>query len=233
MFNKNNNHDFDIQLGLAYDRALKQGKVFMVLFAISAVMNLMLVITITMLLPLKEIKPYFMPLSKPSDNYYRIIPADSLKTSQLLELARDYLKRYVADRHSVDYVTEPLRFKKVKSQSTPEVFAQVKSEYAKFQEKMAGVKRQIDIISDIALEKNYHQIEFRTTDITRDGREFSKFWVVNIRYSLKTLTNELKINAEDLSDNPNPLGLIISAYSWTERKNVKNNNGGKDNETAF
>ena len=212
----------DIQLGLAYDRAFKQARLFLILLLISTAINIALISAIVIMMPLKEIKPYFMPIGTAGDHYYRIIPADKLKRSQIMELTRDYIKRYVIDRHTVDYVTETIRFGRIKAQSNAKVFEQVKNEYRRFQERLPDVKREIEIISDIQLEPYYHQIEFKTIDRTNDDRQFEKYWVVNIRYELAGFNSApIEMNADEVENNPNPLGMVITGYSWTERRNVK------------
>ena len=200
---------------------MRQSRLFIYLFIISFVLNISLIIAISIMLPLKEIKPYFMPISSSSDQYYKIIPADKLEQHQLFELVRDYLKRYIKDRHSVDHVTETIRFKRIKAQSNTEVFSQVKDEYRKLQEHMIGVQRNINIISDIQLEPYYHQLEFKTIDEHKDGRVSEKFWVVNIRYELAGFNApKVAMNAEEIQDNPNPLGIVVTGYAWTARRHV-------------
>ncbi len=218
---KNNEQHVDLQLGLAYDRAMRQSRLFIYLFVISFILNIALIVAVSFMLPLKEVKPYFMPVTSAADQYYKIIPADKLTQHQLLELVRDYLKRYIKDRHTIDHVTETVRFKRIKAQSNDKVFAQVKDEYRQLQEHMEGVQRNIEIISDIQLEPYYHQLEFKTIDEAKDGRTSEKFWVVNIRYQLAGFNApSMALNAEEMTDNPNPLGLIITGYAWTARRNV-------------
>lgn len=224
----------DVILGLAYDKALRLNRLLYMLIGLLGAMVLLLGISITILLPLKQTQPYFIPIAEVGRNhYYDIIPARKLSQSQLYELTRDYLRRYVVNRHTVDDVTEKPRFRLVKAQSADDVFSMLKKEYQTFKEKMPTVKREINVIRDIQLEPYYQQIEFQTEDTDQNtGKVFRKEWVVNIRYELAGFNAPaMKIEASEMADNPNPLGLRVVGYTWTERKDTKKE--GADLETAF
>lgn len=209
----------DALLGLAYEKAIALNRKLVIALMCLSFVCVGLAFTSITLASMSEVKPYFIPITKPNDQYYRIIPAENLSKHQLSELVRDYLQRYVINRHSIDEVTEIIRFKEVMAQSSANVFAQVKNEYNHFKKAQPDIKREIRIISDIQLEPYYHQVEFETIDKTPDFKEYKKTWVVNIRYTLAGFNApEIKINAEEMDDNPNPLGLTVVAYNWTERK---------------
>jgi type IV secretory pathway component VirB8 len=214
----------DIILGLAYDKAIRLNRVLYMLIGLLGAVVLLLALSITFMLPLKQTQPYFIPIAEVGrTHYYDIIPARKLTQSQLYELTRDYLRRYVVNRHTVDDVTEKPRFRLVKAQSADDVFAMLKKEYQTFKEKMPTVKREINVIRDIQLEPYYQQIEFQTEDTDQNtGKVFRKEWVVNIRYELAGFNAPaMKIEASEMADNPNPLGVRVVGYTWTERKDTK------------
>lgn len=220
----------DIILGLAYDKAIRLNRVLYMLIGLLGAVVLLLALSITFMLPLKQTQPYFIPIAEVGrTHYYDIIPAGKLTQSQLYELTRDYLRRYVVNRHTVDDVTEKPRFRLVKAQSGDDVFAMLKKEYQTFKEKMPTVKREINVIRDIQLEPYYQQIEFQTEDTDQNtGKVFRKEWVVNIRYELAGFNAPaMKIEASEMADNPNPLGIRVVGYTWTERKDMKKDTGNE------
>lgn len=187
-------------------------------------------IALVCLIPLKQVKPYFIPISeKHGEFYYRMMPADKLQSHQLMEITRVFLKNYVVDRHTIDTTTRAYRGRKLAAQSTPDVLAEIRREYEQISSNMPDVKRTIEIVRDIQLQPFLHQIEFNTLDTTPDGRTAKKSWVVNIAYTLAGFNAPMmELKSDDLADNPNALGLTVTSYSWTERKNANDNKATSD-----
>jgi type IV secretory pathway component VirB8 len=210
----------DIILGLAFDKAMKQNRLLTLLNVTLIGLTAILGIAVITILPLKETTPYFVPISKEGKHlYYDIIPADRLGRNALYEITRDYLKRYVINRHTVNNVSEFIAFKRIKAQSSQEVFAQLKAEYDRFKEAMPDVTRDIEIINDLQLEPYHHQVTFKTIDTDEAGKTAEREWMVNIRYRLAGFNAPaIKINAKEIDDNPNPLGLKVIGYTWTKRR---------------
>lgn len=187
-----------------------------------AIVAIIEALALVFLIPLKQVKPYFIPIAeKQGEFYYRMVPADKLEAYHLMEVTRVFLKNYVIDRHTIDNTTRAYRGRRLAAQSTPEVLAEIRREYEQISSNMPDVKRTIEIVRDIQLQPFLHQIEFNTTDTSPDGRSVKKSWVVNIAYTLAGFNAPMmELKSEDLADNPNALGLTVTSYSWTERKNA-------------
>lgn len=189
-------------------------------------------IALVMLMPLKQVKPYFIPIAeKQGEYFYRMIPANDLRGSQLAEITRVFLRNYVIDRHTIDSTTKAYRGRKLALQSAPEVLAEIRKEYDQINTNMPDVKRRIEIVRDIMVQPFLHQIEFNTIDTMPDGRTAKKSWVVNIGYTLAGINAPMmELKSEDVNDNLNPLGLTVTGYSWTERKNAEESKGATEIE---
>lgn len=210
----------DLPMGIVYEKAMRLTRTLAIALFASLCLNLGLAASLIILTPLKEIKPYFVPIAEQgTTHYYKIIPAEGLSTNQQLELIRNYLKVYVVDRHTIDDVTETIRFKKIVAQSDEKVFADFKNQYHLLKEKMPNVKRRIEIVRDQILDPYFHQVEFRTIDTNAEGREVKNLWVVNMRYTLAGINAPaIKIAADEMENNPNPLGIKITNYDFVQKR---------------
>lgn len=210
----------DIILGLAYDKAMKQNRLLGLLLFFTIILSLCLGTAIVLMTPLKRVEPYFIPITEHGKNhYYDIVSVKSLKRAALFEITRDYLKRYVVDRHTINGASEFIGFKRIKAQSNSDVFQKMKGEYDRFKEAMPNVTREIEIINDLQLEPYHHQVTFKTIDKDENGKKAEREWMVNIRYQLAGFNApSIKIPVEEINENPNPLGLKVIAYTWTKRR---------------
>lgn len=207
-------------IGLAYEKSMKLVWWFGIGLVAAVTIIVLQGVAIYKMLPLKEVKPYYVTIAEQGNtHYYKIKPADNLTSSQLYELTREYLKNYVINRQTVDDVTEIPRFRKVKAQSSEKVFGKFRNEFQRFKQAMPTVNRRIEIIRDLKLEPFFHQIEFRTIDKDEDGRTATREWVVNMKYTLAGYNApEIKIPAEEMESSPNPLGITITAYDFQQRQ---------------
>ena len=179
-----------------------------VIFALAA--------TIITLLPLKEKEVVIVEFKNAAQNVVVLEKASTpLQASD--KLISSVLRIYVADRESVDKVTEgAIRYPRVRDMSSDEVWRQFHAIYGNqdsgpfFQK---GLKRAIQITSDSKLAPGIQQIEFTRTD-TMDGQqgEAVSKWIAIIRY---TFADRRATEAEALR---NPLGLFVTEYSVKARQ---------------
>ena len=191
--------------------AMHQAGIWRIAFFAMIALSFLLLIAIILMMPLKTTQVKFVEFSSSRDNFFTVYPANISK-SQEEYLVRTFLREYVRDRHSIDQITEKVRFEKILAATSQSQHQQFKDEYRSVIDAMPGIKRLVQVASDIALAEGVHQVEFKTTDTTDDGRSAENNWIVAIQYHL---VRDKKMNEQQLL--LNPLGLEVTKYSISKR----------------
>lgn len=202
-----------------WEKLNKSYKLLMIFAVFGWFLVISLVVSIILILPLKEKEYVYIEFSSSGNNFVRIARAEKpIKTNETL--IRAVLRNYIINRETIDKITESQRYKKIFAMSTDDVWNEFKkignSKESLFHK--AGVRRTIIVRRDSPISSNIHQIEITTIDTQDNGNKIEKLeseWVVTIEYDFF---------AQDVSDEMmlfNPTGLFIKKYNMSERIKVK------------
>ena len=186
-----------------------------VCLVISLVINVLLLIAILTMFPLKEVKPVYVAFSEEKDVVFKVLKMPLPKKQRLLVL-RQLVREYVANRHKFDGITEYHRFRRVVSMSSKEVVERFKDEYNRIKNESTFDTREINILADTVIDeaRNVHEVHFETID-TLNGEEFRNNWIVSIKYSF----GKFKVKGEN--ELLNPLGFRVIKYHQSKTKLTK------------
>lgn len=202
--------------------ALKTARLLGWLLAVSVLANVGMGFSMSLLFPLKEIKPIFYEFKDSNDNFVMVQAAEgNLRANG--RLIAMFLRQYVDDRETVDKQTEEtIRYPRVMSMSDDAVATNFKNVYGNkstglyFRE---GFKRAVNITRDASLDYGLHQIEFQTIDTIEgkageaQGREPTvNEWVATVSYDF---SNQLVSYDKSLM---NPMGIFIQEYTLSKRR---------------
>lgn len=213
---------------LTEGRILDTGQVYRVLtwvsrllgigFLMSIFMNIMAVILILNLFPLKQVVPFFITLTPKSDQVVKVEPLD-IETQGSDIMTEALAKNYVKLRESIDFQTEKNRWHQVYGFSSTEIF----EEFKKLMDPKEGILeirktkkiyRDVLILAVSTLSKNPRivQVEWQSKDYQEGGEVYKRNWVS----TLSIAYNSQKVRFEDR--HLNPLGFTVIAYGVSEKE---------------
>lgn len=203
----------DLQLYLAYAMQSK-GRVWdrIIILILSGITIMLLLVSVVLFLrQTTEVK--FVEVTKMGKDFVYNVVSEPLNQTEAAALSIYFLKNYVMDRHRINGVDDRERAEKILSMSSEEVVKQYKREYQLQQEKLMGVQRSVEIVSDMALSPHLHRITFKTKD-QKDGETAEKQWVVIVEHYRLPEKIRKKMTIEEVR--MNPYGLYVKKYSWGE-----------------
>lgn len=203
----------DLQLYLAYAMQSRGRAWDRILILILAGLCILLILASVLLSLRQTTEVKFVEVTKMGKDFVYNVVSEPLHPMEAEALSVYFLKNYVMDRHRINGVDDKERAEKTLFMSSEEVIKHYKREYQLQQEKLAGVQRSVEIISDMALAPNLHRITFKTND-QKDGETAQKQWVVIIEHYRLPEKTRKKMSTEALR--MNPYGLYIRKYSWGE-----------------
>ncbi|MBR8466530.1 virulence protein [Campylobacter sp. faydin G-140] len=171
-----------------------------------------LVITLILLMPLKETKPYLLTFSNSDTNFVRISEGgiDIRKEEGLL---KSILAGYVKNRETINRIDDIERYNIVRTQSKKSVWegfqalvSQSGSIYT-----TNNLLRKIDIINIAVLSQNVATIDFQAETGTQSRNDLTyKKYRAAIEFDFNSPLNSQK---EQLN---NPTGFIVTKYAISE-----------------
>jgi type IV secretion system protein VirB8 len=171
-----------------------------------------LLITIMIILPLKEVDVRYVEFLSGKDIHYKLHPANIGKNQKQL-LVNKALRNFVNYSHTSDLITERARFLEVKSMSNSTVFNQMKHWYKELRSSLGKTgTRDVNIIYSQPITDSIHEVEFETIDTISDII-VKKTWVAKLSYQIKETKTIITDDAIY-----NPLAIEVTKYHVTERE---------------
>ncbi|WP_096024810.1 type IV secretion system protein [Campylobacter lanienae] len=190
---------------------------------ILGVITILLSISIIVLTPLKETKPYLMFFSTPETNFVRVEPANfNIRSDQ--QLMKNILAGYVKNREMINRVNDIERYEIIRIQSSKKVWdgfntlvTQPNSIYTS-----KNTYRDVKIINVTILSNSVATVDFVTKIF---NQTYNLIEAKKYRASIKF---EFKPNEDIYSSTiQNPTGFSVVEYTLTDIVNIDNS---KENE---
>ncbi|WP_096014713.1 type IV secretion system protein [Campylobacter lanienae] len=190
---------------------------------ILGVITILLSISIIVLTPLKETKPYLMFFSTPETNFVRVEPANfNIRSDQ--QLMKNILAGYVKNREMINRVNDIERYEIIRIQSSKKVWdgfntlvTQPNSIYTS-----KNTYRDVKIINVTILSNSVATVDFVTKIF---NQTYNLIETKKYRASIKF---EFKPNEDIYSSTiQNPTGFSVVEYTLTDIVNIDNS---KENE---
>ncbi len=208
-----------LETGQAYRLLIWGARFLGVGFLVSVFINIVSVILILNLFPLKKVIPFFITLTPKSEQIVKIEPVED--NVQGVDVMTESLARnYVSQRETLDFQTEENRWRDVYWLSSPEIFESFKTLMNDDQggiyeaRKRKKLYRHILILSVSTLSKDPRiiQVEWQGKDHQEGGEIYKKNWVSTLSISY----DAQHVKFEDRY--MNPLGFIVTAYGVSEKE---------------
>lgn len=203
----------DLQLYLAYAMQSKGRMWDRVIILVLAGLSIILLLVSVVLFLRQTTEVKFVEVIKSGKDFVYNVVSEPLNQTEAEALSTYFLKNYVMDRHRINGVDDKERAEKTLVMSSEEVIKHYKREYQLQQEKLTGIQRSVEILSDMALAPHLHRITFKTKD-QKDGETAEKQWVVIIEYYRLPKKIREKMTTEEIR--LNPYGLYVKKYGWGE-----------------
>lgn len=190
---------------------------------ILGVITILLSISIIVLTPLKETKPYLMFFSTPETNFVRVEPANfNIRSDQ--QLMKNILAGYVKNREMINRVNDIERYEIIRIQSSKKVWdgfnALVTQPNSIYTSK--NTYRDVKIINVTILSNSVATVDFVTKIF---NQTYNLIEAKKYRASIKF---EFKPNEDIYSSTiQNPTGFSVVEYTLTDIVNIDNS---KENE---
>lgn len=197
---------------LALQRTLREATKWRAMSFMLAAVSLLLLVTIVIILPLKQTDVKYVEFSESGKVSFKVLPA-TLDKQQKVLLVRQMLREYVVKR--ITYTGNPQidypPIQQVIAMSSREVTNAFEEVYRRIHSESTIERREVSIISDIPLSKNVHQVQYKTIDYFQ-GSKYENQWTATINYKF-----EKQIVKEDNSF-LNPLGIVVTDFIEAKKK---------------
>jgi len=197
---------------LLLESTLKEAKRWQIMSVILAMFILLLITIIIIILPLKQTEIRYVEFSNSAKHSFKVIPTPLGKKQKLLltrQTLRDYVKNRIFYSGNNDIDTVPV--KKVAAMSSKEVISGYRAIYERIHAETTIEKREVEIISDIPVSRNIHQVEYKTID-HHLGKTYENIWVATIAYKF-----EKQVVWEE-NELLNPLGIVVTGFNEAKKK---------------
>jgi type IV secretory pathway component VirB8 len=193
-------------------RYLWTTRVFAVAFYMSMLLNIMLVLTIYTLVPLKKIEPMLVTFNDKKEQIVQIQPFVTGQAGIQLfteKMAGEYVK--VREEIILDQTEQQRRWVEYLKYRMPEAgynafLTTINQPYQELQQK--GISRSVDITSTVSRSQNYIEVDYITTDTDRLGNVLLKGkW--KARLQVDYVTRNVALTEQYF----NPLGFTVLDYS--------------------
>ncbi|BDB65786.1 virulence protein [Helicobacter sp. MIT 03-1614] len=203
-----NEYKKDANFLFKLERHIKQYMFFWII-AESAIIAL-LIITIMVMLPLKQNVPYLVFFSNAESNFVRV-EQGNLNIRSEEALLKSILASYVQKRETINRIDDELRYEDIREQSSNKVWDTfrriVTQENSIYQNK--EIYRKIHIINLSVLSKSVANVDFISITQNTKDKELKRY-----RATLKYDFIEQGISFESVPRNPT--GFIVEDYALTE-----------------
>lgn len=186
---------------------------------VSMILNIVLVVAILFMFPLKEKKPYLMFFSNADQNFVRVMPiGGSIRGEEAL--LKTLIASYVTKRETINRIDDADRYKDVELQSTPMVWDNfvrvIKEKNSIYRQDTITRKIKINNISFLVNNSNAQiaQVDF-VADLFKEGKK-EKVEAYRATIDFTLATNEKDVQSKNLERNP--IGFFVKAYSISEIK---------------
>ncbi|MCR2062010.1 type IV secretion system protein [Campylobacter helveticus] len=185
-----------------------------------AFVSVLLALALTMLVPLKETKPYLVMFSNGESNFVKIANANTdIRTDTAL--LKNILAGYVINRETINRINDIERYEIIRSQSDKNIWQSfqniVNAKNSVYTTK--NLYRQVKIINVAILSKNVATIDFSIEQSNKARTQIKWF---NYR---ATLAYDFEKNEDSLdtynSNVSNPTGFIIKEYALTSIDHIE------------
>lgn len=185
---------------------------FFILNIVFAVVIVLLILLFSLLLPLKEKKPYLVFFSDTQSNFVRVEQANyNIRADEAL--LKGIITSYVLKRETINRIDDIQRYEEIRMQSSSKVWttfsglvSQPNSIYA-----TKGIFREIKIINSSILSDTVATVDFTATTINQGtGEKSFKRYRASLQYDFQNV----ELNFDSLPKNPT--GFIINEYALTE-----------------
>lgn len=205
---EDNEYKKDANFLFKLERHIKQYMFFWII-AESAIIAL-LIITIMVMLPLKQNVPYLVFFSNAESNFVRV-EQGNLDIRSEEALLKSILASYVQKRETINRIDDELRYEDIREQSSNKVWDTfrriVTQENSIYQNK--EIYRKIHIINLSVLSKSVANVDFISITQNAKDKELKRY-----RATLKYDFTEQSISFESVPRNPT--GFIVEDYALTE-----------------
>lgn len=202
----------DSQTLLLSQRILNESKRWQLTSFMLTLLCALLILAIITILPLKTIEIRYVEFFDSAKHSFRIIPSPLSKEQKLL-LLRQQLRDYVLKRISYTgniHIDTPA-VKQVAAMSNSKVTEEFKKVYNRIYKETSIERREVEIISDIVIGKNAHQIDYKTIDYHK-GQTYENEWEATIVYELR---NQIVTEEDEFF---NIMGIVVTDFYQTKRK---------------
>lgn len=191
---------------------LKEAKRWQLMSIFLIIIILLLISAIITILPLKETKIKYVEFAKAGSYHFKIIESPLSKEQKLL-LIRQILRDYVVNRISYtgNVRIDTPSVQKVVAMSSKKVTDQFRYVYERIDKETSIQRRQVEIISDIPLSRNVHQVQYRTIDY-HDKKTYESQWVATIAYDF----SKQIVNSQN--ELLNPMGIVVEEFIEAKKK---------------
>jgi len=191
---------------------LKEAKRWQLMSMFLIIIILLLISAIVTILPLKETRIKYVEFAKAGSYHFKIIESPLRKEQKLL-LIRQTLRDYVLNRISYtgNVRIDTPSVQKVVAMSSVKVINQFRHVYERIDQETSIQRREVEIISDIPLSKNVHQVHYRTIDY-HDKKTYESQWVATISYQF----SKQIVNSQN--ELLNPLGIVVDGFIEAKKK---------------
>lgn len=185
----------------------------------SMLLNVILVVAIIFMFPLKEKKPYLMFFSNAEQNFVRVMPIGGKITGEEA-LLKTLVASYVTKRETINRIDDSDRYKDIELQSTPMVWDNfvriIKEKNSIYRQDTITRKIKINNISFVVNNANAQiaQVDFIAELFKEGKKEKVEAYRATIDFTLAK--NEKSNQAKNLERNP--VGFFVKAYSISEIK---------------
>lgn len=178
-----------------------------------------LLVSVVMVTENAKPKTFFVAISENPvfGQTYRIIPEDMPMADRQLLIRQNLitLLRAMTER---DHATEEWRYGRLQRAMDDSVWNRFKGQIVASAEKFEGVRRTVDILSDVRLSEGVYQIRFRTRDygdnaVNSENLLAENKWVATMNYVVMP-----HLLTDPVAKQENPLGILIRSYDLVEDK---------------
>jgi type IV secretory pathway component VirB8 len=205
----------------AYSAAIEQGKLLRAIIFLMVLVILGLTAGMVLISENAKPKTHFIAVSENPvfGQSYRVLPEElPMREKQLM--VRQYILTYLKAMTVRDHATEEIRYARIRRASDSPVWEKFKEQISSSAKKFEGVRRVVDILSDVSLSDNLksgvHQVRFKTRDyenntVHPDYLLAENNWIATITY---VVMPELLNDPDSIKENP--MGIFVRSYDVTE-----------------
>lgn len=200
-------------------RYLWTARAFAIMASVSLCLNIVLVLALFQLIPLKQVQPFFVTFASKSDQIVQIEPIE-MSLSAEEAMTERLVREYVVQRNTI-VPNESEMVRRWGSQG-PIRWMSDPAEYAKFTQQAEpalsrittdGLSREAEILAVSKLSDTLWQVEFETIDMTPEIDEpVIQTWQATLQIGF----SRARVKYDDRLNNP--LGFVVRSYNLARKR---------------